>query len=110
MKKEIHPEYSDVTIQCACGTTYTTKSTLKGVVQVDICSACHPFFTGKQKLMDTAGRIDRLKKKFGTKVALGSTKGQKTAGQPIKSMRDRLREAAQQSAEKEKAEKKEEKA
>jgi large subunit ribosomal protein L31 len=69
MKKDIHPEYSAVTFQCACGNTIQTRSTLKGVVQVEICSSCHPFFTGKQKLMDTAGRIDRFKKKFGSKIA-----------------------------------------
>lgn len=78
MKKEIHPQYGPVSIQCACGNVMETRSTLKGTVQVEICSACHPFFTGKQKLMDTAGRIDRFKKKFGTNVALGGTK-KKTA-------------------------------
>ncbi len=74
MKKAIHPEYQAVTFQCACGNTIQTRSTLKGVVQIEICSSCHPFFTGKQKLMDTAGRIDRFKKKFGSKVVHGLPK------------------------------------
>ena len=68
MKDGIHPQYGPVTIQCACGNVMETRSSLKGTIQVDICSACHPFFTGKQKLIDTAGRIDRFKKKFGDKV------------------------------------------
>ena len=64
MKKDIHPAYSNVTIQCACGNTIETRSTLKERVQVEICSACHPFFTGKQRFVDTAGRIERFNKKF----------------------------------------------
>ena len=68
MKTGIHPEYGPATIRCACGNVIETRSTIKGTVQVEICSGCHPFFTGKQKLMDTAGRIDRFKKKFGDKV------------------------------------------
>lgn len=64
MKDEIHPQYGPVTVHCACGNTFETKSTYKGTIQVDICSGCHPFFTGRQKIMDTAGRIDRFKKKF----------------------------------------------
>ncbi len=67
MKKEIHPQYNKVAIRCACGNVIETHSTLNGNVQVDICSGCHPFFTGKQKLIDTAGRIDRFKKKFAAK-------------------------------------------
>ena len=69
MKQNTHPEYGATTIRCACGNVIETKSTVKGTVQVDVCSSCHPFFTGKQKIMDTAGRIDRFKKKFGDKVA-----------------------------------------
>lgn len=81
MKREIHPEYHNVSFHCACGNVIETRSTLKGVVQVEICSACHPFFTGKQKLMDTAGRIDRFKKKFGSHIAFGrKDKPKKTAG------------------------------
>lgn len=63
MKPDIHPEYADATITCACGQKHQTKST-KGDYGVDICAACHPFYTGKQKLMDTAGRVERFKKKY----------------------------------------------
>ena len=64
MKKEIHPKYVDCTITCACGNVIHTKST-KPSIRVEICSACHPFFTGKQKLVDTAGRVERFRKKYG---------------------------------------------
>ncbi len=68
MKKEIHPKYELTTITCACGNVIETRSTVKKI-QVEICSACHPFFTGKQKLVDTAGRIERFNKKYGIKAA-----------------------------------------
>jgi len=63
MKKGIHPEYVDAVIQCACGNQIKTKSTKK-IIKVEICSKCHPFFTGKQKFVDTAGRVDKYLKKF----------------------------------------------
>ncbi|MDP6529623.1 MAG: 50S ribosomal protein L31 [Gemmatimonadota bacterium] len=63
MKAEVHPEYQECEVRCVCGNTFKTRSTV-GDVQVDICSACHPFFTGKQKLIDTAGRVDRYRKRF----------------------------------------------
>ena len=66
MKKDIHPNYAETTITCACGTVIQTRSTVKDI-KVEICSACHPFFTGKQKLVDTAGRIDRFKKRYNIK-------------------------------------------
>ena len=66
MKKDIHPEYKDTTITCACGEVIHTRST-KGDIRVEICSKCHPFFTGRQKLVDTGGRVDRFKKRFGMK-------------------------------------------
>jgi large subunit ribosomal protein L31 len=66
MKKGIHPKYEMTTIKCACGNVIETRSTVKDI-QVEICSACHPFFTGKQKLVDTAGRIERFNKKYGIK-------------------------------------------
>lgn len=65
MKQGIHPEYHDINVTCACGNTFTTGSTRKDNLQVEICSACHPFFTGKQKLVDTAGRVDRFNKRYG---------------------------------------------
>lgn len=64
MKQEIHPDYKQTVIKCACGATFETGST-KENINVEICSKCHPFFTGKQKLVDTGGRIDKFKKKFG---------------------------------------------
>jgi len=70
MKKGIHPKYEHTTITCACGNVIETRSTVKNI-QVEICSACHPFFTGKQKLVDTAGRIERFNKKYGIKSAEG---------------------------------------
>jgi len=69
MKPGIHPEYVDITVTCACGETFQTRSTKKGDLHVEICSACHPFFTGKQKLVDTAGRVDRFNKRYGKKPA-----------------------------------------
>jgi len=79
MKKDIHPNYGPSTIQCACGNVIETQGT-KTAIQVEICSACHPFFTGKQKLMDTAGRIDRFKKKFQNRIAAGRfSKAKKTS-------------------------------
>ena len=64
MKKGIHPGYHDVLAHCACGHTFTTRSTSKEL-RVEICSDCHPFFTGKQKLIDTAGRVERFRQKYG---------------------------------------------
>ena len=63
-KQGIHPKYENINVKCACGTTFETRSTHKGDIVVEICSACHPFFTGKQKLVDTAGRIERFRRKF----------------------------------------------
>ncbi len=64
MKEGIHPEYAEATITCVCGNVITTKSTKKEI-KVEICSMCHPFMTGKQKIVDTAGRIERFNKKYG---------------------------------------------
>ncbi len=64
MKSGIHPQYELVTVRCACGNQWETRSTMSGEVRLDICSECHPFFTGKQKLVDTAGRVERFRKKY----------------------------------------------
>ncbi|MFH1862248.1 MAG: 50S ribosomal protein L31 [bacterium] len=64
MKKGIHPSYKLVTVQCACGNQFQTRSVV-GNIKIEICSNCHPFFTGKQKLIDTAGRVDKYMKKYG---------------------------------------------
>lgn len=63
MKAGIHPAYEEVSVICACGHTFRTRSAHKGDIRVEICSSCHPFFTGKQKLVDTEGRVDRFQKK-----------------------------------------------
>ena len=67
MKKDMHPKYDQVTVHCACGETFTTRSTVNEI-RVEICSKCHPFFTGKQKLVDSAGRVERFKKRYAKKA------------------------------------------
>jgi large subunit ribosomal protein L31 len=70
MKVGIHPAYNEISVICACGHSFKTRSTHKeGDMRVEICSTCHPFYTGKQKLMDTAGRIDRFEKKYAAQRA-----------------------------------------
>jgi large subunit ribosomal protein L31 len=68
MKAEIHPAYETVKVNCACGHSFETRSTHKGDIHIEICSDCHPFFTGKQKLVDTAGRVERFRRKYGPKT------------------------------------------
>ncbi len=66
MKKNIHPDYVDTEVTCTCGNTFTTKSTATGgKMHADVCSQCHPFYTGKQKILDTGGRVARFEKRFG---------------------------------------------
>ncbi len=67
MKKGIHPEYNVIKVTCACGNNFETRSTKKAI-NVEICSACHPFYTGKQKLIDSEGRVDRFNKKYAKKA------------------------------------------
>ena len=64
MKKEIHPSYTELSVECACGNKFKTRSTMGEELHIEICSECHPFFTGKQKLIDTAGRVDRFNKRY----------------------------------------------
>jgi large subunit ribosomal protein L31 len=64
MKASIHPEYSEINVSCSCGNTFKTRSTVGKDLQVDVCSNCHPFYTGKQKMVDTAGRVDKFRKKY----------------------------------------------
>ena len=68
MKADIHPKYVNATVHCACGSTWETRST-KSEIRLEICSSCHPFFTGKQKLVDTAGRVERFNRRYGRKTA-----------------------------------------
>lgn len=65
MKAGIHPDYGVVAVRCACGAGWETRSTHSGQLRLEICSSCHPFFTGKQKLIDTAGRVERFQRKYG---------------------------------------------
>jgi large subunit ribosomal protein L31 len=77
MKPEIHPEYVPTEVHCGCGSTFVTRSTTpSGVIHTDVCSQCHPFYTGKQKILDTGGRVARFEKRFGTKVT-GTKAGKK---------------------------------
>jgi large subunit ribosomal protein L31 len=70
MKRDIHPEYVETTVTCTCGSTFITRSTAtKGVIHADVCSQCHPFYTGKQKILDTGGRVARFQKRYGSKPA-----------------------------------------
>jgi large subunit ribosomal protein L31 len=68
MKPEIHPNYAPMAVTCSCGNSFTTASTLGRDFHVDVCSECHPFYTGKQKMVDTGGRIDRFTKRFGSRI------------------------------------------
>jgi len=68
MQPDIHPEYKEVTVNCSCGETFVTRSTIgKDDLSIEVCSKCHPFYTGKQKLVDTAGRLDKFRQKYGMK-------------------------------------------
>ena len=69
MKAEIHPKYEQITVNCACGNKFNTRSTLDHDLRLEVCSECHPFYTGQQKIVDTAGRVDRFKQKYGSKKA-----------------------------------------
>lgn len=66
MKADIHPEYSDTAVTCSCGNTFTTRSTVDSL-SIELCNECHPFYTGKQKLVDTGGRIDRFERRYGAR-------------------------------------------
>lgn len=79
MKAEIHPEYIETSIHCACGAVYRTRST-RANLKIGICAACHPFFTGEQKFVDTAGRVEKFARRYGSTRASRGTK--KAAAQP----------------------------
>jgi large subunit ribosomal protein L31 len=65
MKAEIHPNYSDIKVTCSCGNEFTTRSTLGDDLSIEVCSSCHPFYTGKQKIVDSGGRVDKFRRKYG---------------------------------------------
>jgi large subunit ribosomal protein L31 len=77
MKEGIHPKYAETHVTCSCGNTFVTRSTVGKPIHIEVCSACHPFYTGKQKVMDTAGRIDKFRQRYSGKSA---TKGAPKAG------------------------------
>lgn len=64
MKQGIHPEYNEITVNCSCGNSFQTRSTMSKNLHVEVCSACHPFYTGKQKIVDTAGRVEKFRQKY----------------------------------------------
>ena len=65
MKSGIHPEYKDIEVTCSCGEKFTTRSTMNKALHIEVCSNCHPFYTGKQKIVDTGGRVEKFRQKFG---------------------------------------------
>ncbi len=67
MKADIHPKYEEITVSCSCGGSFKTRSTAGHDLQLEVCAECHPFYTGKQKLIDTAGRVDKFRQKYGMK-------------------------------------------
>lgn len=75
MQANIHPNYVDVAVTCSCGNNFTTRSTMGRPLHVDVCGSCHPFYTGKQKVVDTGGRIDRFTKRFGSRIAGAKKEG-----------------------------------
>ena len=68
MKADIHPKYTEIDVTCSCGVTFKTRSTINKPLHVEVCSACHPFYTGKQKIMDTAGRVEKFRQRYGQKT------------------------------------------
>ncbi len=68
MKAEIHPEYNEISVACSCGASWKTGSTMVKNLHVEVCSSCHPFYTGKQKIVDTAGRVERFNQKYGSRT------------------------------------------
>ena len=69
MKADIHPAYTETAVSCTCGNTFTTRSTKGGDTRVEVCAACHPFYTGKQKILDTGGRVAKFEQRFGKRAA-----------------------------------------
>jgi large subunit ribosomal protein L31 len=74
MKQGIHPEYNERTVNCSCGNSFVTRSTASKDLHLEVCSKCHPFYTGKQKIVDTAGRVDKFKQKYSKKAAKPESK------------------------------------
>jgi large subunit ribosomal protein L31 len=79
MKTDVHPQYAETTVRCSCGNTFTTRSTKPGELHVELCNECHPFFTGKQKLVDSGGRVERFNKRYGERKSSTSPAGSRAA-------------------------------
>lgn len=69
MKENIHPDYNEITVTCSCGSELKTRSTLNKPLHIEVCSQCHPFYTGKQKIVDTAGRVEKFRQKYGSQMS-----------------------------------------
>lgn len=69
MKPDIHPKYAEIEVTCSCGNTFKTRSTLGEALHIEVCSSCHPFYTGKQKIVDTGGRVDKFRRRYGKTAA-----------------------------------------
>ena len=79
MKAAIHPNYADIKVTCSCGNEFTTRSTLGDELSIEVCSACHPFYTGKQKIVDSGGRVDKFRRKYG----MSQPASQEPAQEPV---------------------------
>ena len=73
MKADIHPNYQEITVTCSCSNTFQTRSTMDKPLHIEVCSVCHPFYTGKQKIVDTAGRVEKFRQKYGKKTEKQAT-------------------------------------
>ena len=100
MRQDIHPEYLEIKATCSCGNVILIKSTLKEDISLDVCSACHPFYTGKQKLVDTAGRVERFEKRFGKKDKPKVKEKEELLAQPEAEDADAVKEVAKEKAQK----------
>jgi len=73
MKADIHPDYQEITVTCSCGNSFNTRSTMNKSLNIEVCAVCHPFYTGKQKIVDTAGRVEKFRQKYGTQFPKHTT-------------------------------------
>lgn len=83
MRTDIHPEYGETTVTCSCGNKFTTRSTAKGDMHVELCNECHPFYTGKQKLVDSGGRVERFQRRYGKTSFTGADAAEETPQAPV---------------------------
>ena len=102
MSKDIHPEYKEIKATCSCGNVIKVKSTLKEDINLDVCSSCHPFYTGKQKLVDTGGRVERFERRFGKKGKERSDSSVKVVAEEEKETKEQKTDTTQSVKEKKK--------